>query len=84
MDQLQNYGWRLGESCHLIADSVDELHAFAARIGLRRSWFQEKSTPHYDLTAKRREAALNIGAIECDRKCFVAKVRELRAARGGK
>ena len=26
--------------CHLVADSLDELHTFAARLGLRRSWFQ--------------------------------------------
>lgn len=24
----------------LVADSLDELHTFAARLGLRRSWFQ--------------------------------------------
>jgi len=27
--------------CHLTADTKDELHEFAARIGLRRSWFQD-------------------------------------------
>ena len=26
---------------HLFADTQDELHAFAARLGLRRSWFQD-------------------------------------------
>jgi hypothetical protein len=25
---------------HLTADTTDELHAFAARLGMRRSWFQ--------------------------------------------
>lgn len=56
-----------GGSCHLTADSLDELHAFAARIGLRRSWAQlppEHRIPHYDLTAGRREAALAAGAVE--------------------
>lgn len=53
-------------SCHLTIDgSADELHAFAARIGLRRSWFQEHpSAPHYDLTPRRRKAALLAGAVE--------------------
>ncbi|WP_122711357.1 DUF4031 domain-containing protein, partial [Pseudomonas viridiflava] len=40
--------WRGREWCHLVADSLDELHAFAARLGLRRSWFQSKTYyPHY-------------------------------------
>jgi hypothetical protein len=56
--------------CHLIADEADcpELHAFAARIGMKRSWFQGD---HYDLGPGRRAAAVAIGAIEVDRKTFV-------------
>ena len=51
-------------SCHLTADTLDELHAFAKRIGLKRGWFQGKSsTPHYDLTPARREKALAGGAV---------------------
>jgi hypothetical protein len=50
-------------SCHMTADTLEELHAIARRIGLRREWFQSKSlTPHYDLTPKKREAALAAGA----------------------
>lgn len=36
----------------------------AARIGLKREWFQPKSSPHYDLTASRRGRAVRAGAIE--------------------
>lgn len=55
-----NHRW-----CHMWADTPEELHALAARIGLRRSWFQEHSRlPHYDLTPGRRRAALAAGAIE--------------------
>lgn len=51
-------------SCHLTADTEEELHAFAARLGLRRAWFQAKSTtPHYDLTESKRELALKLGAV---------------------
>ena len=49
-------------SCHLTADSVEELHAFAERLGMRRGWFQGGRVPHYDLTPQRREAALRLGA----------------------
>ena len=50
-------------SCHLMADDLDELHAFAARLGMRREWFQPASSPHYDLTPKRRAKALELGAV---------------------
>lgn len=57
------------ESCHLSADAVDELHAFAARIGMRRAWFQAHPImPHYDLTPKRRAAAVRLGAVETTRR----------------
>lgn len=84
VDHLLDWGWRLGRSCHLVADSEVELHAFARRLGLKRAWFQEPpkaSVPHYDLTARRRVAAITAGAIELDRASFVQKIREIRVAR---
>ena len=27
---------------HLVADTDEELHAFASRLGMRREWFQHK------------------------------------------
>jgi hypothetical protein len=67
---------------HLQADTVDELHAFAKRLGLRREWFQSKpSRPendHYDLTQAVRARALELGAIAEDRR---AGTRRRRAAR---
>ena len=81
VDSLRDYGWRHGPSCHLIADSVDELMEFAVRMGLKREWFQAKSTPHFDLTAEGRELALQHGAIELGQRQLVAKIRELRKIR---
>jgi hypothetical protein len=79
VDELRDYGWRLGPSCHLIADTLDELHEFAARVGMKRAWFQDAaSAPHYDLVASRRKRAVTLGAIELDRRAFVMKCRELR------
>ena len=44
---------------------IAELHALAARIGLRRAWFQDKPWPraHYDVTDTRRAAAITAGAV---------------------
>ncbi len=39
VDSLRDWGWRLGPSCHMIADTNEELHAMAERIGLLRRWF---------------------------------------------
>lgn len=54
--------------CHMVSDEGEaELHAFAARIGLRRSWAQlrpEASAAHYDLTPARRATAVRLGAVE--------------------
>ncbi len=80
VDELRNYGWRLGPSCHLFADTEDELHAFAARIGMKRSWFQDKSLPHYDLVVSRRTRAVMLGAIEIDRRQVYAMIKKRRAA----
>lgn len=68
VDELKKYGYgprcfRDG-ACHMTADDVDELHAMAATIGLKRTWFQSQSnTPHYDLTASKRALALKHGAV---------------------
>lgn len=81
VDKLTDYGWRHGPSCHLIADSVEELIEFAVSIGLRAEWYQPKSSPHFDLTEEGREVAVQRGAIELDNRSLVAKLRELRAKR---
>ena len=53
---------------HLTAgpdDDLAELHALAARIGLRRAWFQDKPWPHahYDVTDSKRLQAIAAGAV---------------------
>ena len=81
VDQLRDYRWRHGPSCHLIADSTDELIEFAVSMGMRAEWYQPKSSPHFDLTADGRALAVERGAIELDFRAFVQKLRELRARR---
>lgn len=50
--------------CHMWCDGdLEELHAMAQRIGLKRSWFQvHSSLLHYDVVPTKRDAALKAGA----------------------
>lgn len=63
---------------HLLADTEAELHVRAQRMGLKREWFQDHSTPHYDLCMSKRRLAVMAGAVEIDRKQTVALIRRLR------
>lgn len=84
IDAMVDHKKRIGPAgplwCHMIADSLNELHQMAAIIGLKRSWFQEKSSfPHYDIGSQRmRDLAVFNGAVVCDRSTFVAHIRRLR------
>ena len=51
---------------HLVADSDEELHEFASRLGMRREWFQHKerrapSSSHYDLPERSRQRGVGPG-----------------------
>ena len=65
--------WRGRLWCHLFSPDIEELHAFAGRLGLQKSWFQNPATmskvswPHYDTVDTRRSRALSMGAIPLDR-----------------
>lgn len=55
------------QSCHMSADTTEELHAFAKQLGLKQRWFQaDPRLPHYDLTPRKRRYAIFLGAIEKD------------------
>ncbi len=64
-------GTRRARWSHMFTDQDDqtELHEFAARLGLKRQWFQnakwEQAAPwrcHYDVTDTVRAEALRLGA----------------------
>lgn len=78
VDNLVDYGWRLGKSCHLIADTREELRTFAASIGMKMNWYQPLSFPHFDLTEGRHRAAVARGAIQLGRREYVHKIWALR------
>ncbi len=77
------WAWQGRKWCHLLADDIDELHRFAAALGLHRPSYQgppKGSTPHYDLTSYERRRAIALGATACDRAMIVAVARQARAA----
>ncbi len=65
--------------CHMLADTLEELHAMADRIGIQRKWFQNKRVPHCDICMSKRRLAVAAGAIEVDRRETVVIIRRLRA-----
>ena len=73
--------WRHGDSCHLFADTLGELHSFASSIGLKKQWFQNKSFPHYDLNINKRIEALRQGAKELSFTQTIQKIIAVRKNR---
>lgn len=63
----QSKRWAYKKACHLFADSEDELHIFAAKLGLRREWYQDhhpnSAFHHYDITENKRREAIKLGAV---------------------
>lgn len=47
--------------CHMIADTDQELHAMADKIGVLRKWYQND---HYDIALAKRQHAVRAGARE--------------------
>lgn len=64
---------------HMLADTPEELHAMADRIGVRRKWFQPLSSPHYDVCQEKRQLAIEAGAVIVGRKETVAVIRRIRS-----
>ena len=60
--------WRGQRWAHLMADTLEELHAFAEALGIPRRAFQDKTSgAHYDLPAPLRDESLALGAIAISR-----------------
>jgi len=68
---------------HLVADTDEELHAFAARLGMRREWFQGRTGrphhAHYDVPERARAEALHHGAVEVTWRELGRMLRNRRA-----
>jgi FMN phosphatase YigB (HAD superfamily) len=58
-----------------VADSLQELHEFAERAGIKRCWFDKN---HYDLNPKNYEFALANGAQLVESRIVASKRKVLR------
>jgi len=67
------------KSCHMWSDDIQELLQFAKSIGLKEQWLQKSRLGllHFDLTPRRREDAINNGAIQLTRRETVDKWKQL-------
>jgi len=53
--------WRGRRWSHLVADTPEELHRAAVKLGLRREWAQERGrTLHYDVPDEIRGRAIEL------------------------
>jgi hypothetical protein len=67
------WSWRGRRWAHLVSDqSFDELHRFAAALGLERAWFQGD---HYDVPAEVRDEAIRRGAEPVSARELVLRLR---------
>jgi hypothetical protein len=76
VDDAKN-GFERMQMSHMVADAPEELHAMAAKIGLKREWFQDDPRhPHYDVCQNKRRLAIAAGAIAIDQRALVGLRRK--------
>ena len=74
--------YRRMKMCHMLADTLDELHEMADKIGVARRHFQaDASASHYDICKSKRARAVKYGAIEINRHEVGELLRRNRKAR---
>ncbi len=65
--------------CHLMADTLEELHNFAQQMNIdARLFHQNASYPHYDITLEMRSMVIAHGAIDADRQTIIAVGKSLK------
>lgn len=81
VDELANWPTSIrcfkSGSCHMIADSVEELKTAATQIGLKLEWLQPAKRgwrEHFDVTPSKRAAAIINGAVVLTRRAFRDKM----------
>ena len=71
--------WKKSENgrksyAHMVADSLEELHAFATQITVKKHFFhRSKTAPHYDINSDQQIVAIAQGAKLVDSREILAK-----------
>lgn len=74
-----NIPYRSMIMCHMMADSLEELHQMADKIGVQRKWFQNKNSfPHYDVCLSKKALAIKSGAVEIDHRWLYKLLQEYK------
>lgn len=57
---------RLGrmKMCHMVADTLEELHAMAVKLDVSKHFQNKAGAPHYDICKANRARAIALGAVE--------------------
>lgn len=69
--------------CHMVADTEEELHEMADKIGVARKWYQyphKSRHPHYDIALSKKALAIGFGAIAISSREAPAIARRCREA----
>jgi len=68
------------DGVHLISsESIQELHEFCLKIGIKRCWYHSSSKfPHYDIPKKKRKTFFidNPTVIQASSREIVSKLKE--------
>lgn len=66
---------------HMIADTDEELHAMAAKIGIARKWHQAppRHSSHYDICLSKKVLAIKNGAVAVTMRQLGMMNRERKA-----
>jgi len=74
--------------CHMVADTDQELHEMAARIGVARRWWQspeKTSGSHYDIALSKKALAIAADAVPITwRECGAMNTRRRVTGQLGK
>ena len=71
--------------CHMVADTLDELHRMADVIGIDRRHYQgppRSRYPHYDIGLSKKALALKAGAVQITMREAPAIARRCLAGEG--
>jgi len=90
VDDLMSWGWvmygKKVKSCHLTADSEQELLEFGRKLGFKDKWLMRPKKPwkpmHYDLVESKRVRAIELGAKPITFKDVMALIKKKKKELG--